>query len=297
MKLNTLFKLGFIFLIACQFSCRKDFSMLKSSGNLSFSKDTIFLDTVFNNLSTTTKLLKVYNKTNNDVVIPNIKLGRDHSKYRINVDGISGTEFNDVLILKKDSIYVFIETTFDETQDDHEMIYKDSILFDTNGILQHVNLITLVKDATFLFDSEQTDFELTETVFTNAKPYVIYGNAIVPENGSLTIDAGAVVHFSKNASLSISEGASLNINGTLNDSIVFKSDNLNYDYNTIPGQWQGININNANDVHINYLKILNPTYGFKITDNDNLINLKTLKFTTHQKMVFIQKMQISMEKI
>ena len=274
MKFSSLFKIGFIILVACQISCRKDFNTVKSNGNLSFSKDTLFLDTVFNNLSTTTKILKVYNNTKNDILIPKIQLEKSNSKYRINVDGVSGTEFNDVLILQKDSIYVFVEGTIPANETNTEMVYEDKILFDPNGTQQHVNLVTLVKDATFLYDSNNTDFEISETTFTNTKPYVIYGNAIVPENGTLTIDAGVVVHFSKNSSLSISQGATLNINGTLNDSIVFKSDNLNYEYDQVPGQWQGININNADIVDINYLKILNPTTGLKIINNNNLITIK-----------------------
>ena len=274
MKFTSLFKIGFIILMACQFSCRKDFNTIKSNGNLSFSKDTLFLDTVFNNLSTTTKILKVYNNSKNDILIPKIQLEKSDSKYRINVDGISGTEFNDVLILQKDSIYVFVEGTIAANETNAEMVYEDKILFDPNGTQQHVNLVTLVKEATFLYNSNNSDFEISETNFTNTKPYVIYGNAIVPQNGSLTIDAGAIVHFSKNSSLTISQGATLNINGTQNDSIVFKSDNLNYEYDQVPGQWEGININNANTVNINYLKVLNPTTGLNITNNNNLITIK-----------------------
>ncbi|ANW95459.1 hypothetical protein AXE80_03820 [Wenyingzhuangia fucanilytica] len=274
MKLSSFIKIVLIFLAICQFSCRKDFSTVNSNGNLSFSTDTLFLDTVFNDLSTTTKILKVYNRSKNDLIIPKIKLENNNSKYRMNIDGIPGTEFENVLLLKKDSLFVFVEGTISATDTNAEMIYEDKILFDPNGNLQKVNLVTLVKDAIFLFDSNNNDFEITETNFTNTKPYVIYGNAIVPENGSLTIEEGSTIHFSKNSSLTISQGATLNINGTLNDSIVFKSNNLNYEYDQIPGQWQGININNANVVNINYLKILNPTTGLNINNNTNLINIK-----------------------
>ncbi|MGY5354425.1 hypothetical protein [Wenyingzhuangia sp. IMCC45467] len=274
MKLSSFIKTVLILLAICQFSCRKDFSTINSNGNLSFSTDTLFLDTVFNDLSTTTKILKVYNKSNNDIIIPKIQLEKLDSKYRINVDGISGTEFENILLLKKDSLFVFIEGTIAATDTNDEMIYEDKILFDPNGTLQKVNLVTLVKDAIFLFDSNNTDFEISETNFTNIKPYVIYGNAIVPQNGNLTIEAGSIIHFSKNSSLTISQGATININGTQNDSIVFKSDNLNYEYNSVPGQWQGININNTDVVNINYLKILNSTIALNIHNTTNLITIK-----------------------
>ncbi len=42
-------------------SCRQDFIFAPSSGNLSFSKDTVYLDTVFSNIGSSTYTLKVYN--------------------------------------------------------------------------------------------------------------------------------------------------------------------------------------------------------------------------------------------
>ncbi|NJB83793.1 right-handed parallel beta-helix repeat-containing protein [Wenyingzhuangia aestuarii] len=267
--LKIFFKIGFVLLLMSQLSCRKDFDTQISNGNLSFSVDTLFLDTVFNNLSTTTHRLTVYNKSKNDITIPKIKLAKNDSKYRINVDGITGTEFEDVLLLKKDSIFVFVEVTADVSDTNSEMLYEDQILFDPNGNQQDVDLVTLVQDAELLFPTTGTDFELSQTVFTNTKPYVIYGNAIVPENGSLTIDAGSVIHFSNNASLTISSGATLNINGTLTDSIVFKGDKLSYQYDDIPGQWNGIKLKENTTVAINFLKILNPSTGIEIIDNTN----------------------------
>lgn len=265
-------KTGFIILIMSQFSCRKDFDTQLSSGNLSFSVDTLFLDTVFNTLSTQTYSLKVYNNSKNAIRIPTVKLARADSKYRMNVDGISGTEFKDVTILEKDSIFIFVEASI-LTEETTEMVYKDRILFQSEGNLQDINLVTLVQDVHFLFSEDEVDFDLSETTFTKDKPYAIYGNASVPKNGSLTIEAGSIVHFSENSSLTISEGASLNINGTLNDSIVFKGANLSHVFNQIPGQWDGIKIAENTTVNINYLKILNPSTGIDINNNTNNITL------------------------
>ena len=100
-------------------SCRKDFEFDLSSGNLEFSKDTVYLDTVFSNIGSSTYNLKVFNNSNNDIVIPSLRLSQGQSSlYRLNVDGqtgsgaISGKEFENVEILAKDSMYIFIETAF-----------------------------------------------------------------------------------------------------------------------------------------------------------------------------------------
>ena len=42
-------------------SCRQDFVFEPSTGDLVFSKDTIYLDTVFANIGSSTYTLKVYN--------------------------------------------------------------------------------------------------------------------------------------------------------------------------------------------------------------------------------------------
>src|SRR6218665_2602312 len=109
--------LFFIVLISCLTSCRQDFETIASNGELKFSKDTVYLDTVFTNTSTSTYTLKVYNRSNDDIHIPSIAFERgDNSKYRMMVDGMTGRDgkgkyFENVEILAKDSLYVFIEAT------------------------------------------------------------------------------------------------------------------------------------------------------------------------------------------
>jgi hypothetical protein len=78
-------------------SRRKDFDYPSSTGNLSFSKDTVYLDMVFSQIRSITYALKVYNKSKNDVQIPLITLANGAaSNYRINVDGQAGKAFFNV---------------------------------------------------------------------------------------------------------------------------------------------------------------------------------------------------------
>ncbi len=270
--LKSLLKALFILALLSQFSCRKDFSTELSNGNLRFSVDTLFLDTIFNNLSTNTARFTVHNPSNEDILIPLVKLEKDNSKYRLNVDGIAGTSFSDVLLRAKDSLFVSVESTPDAS-DLKDMLFTDNLLFDPNGSLQKVHLVTLVKEANLLFPNTGTSFELTQTSFTKDIPYVIFGNAIVPKDGSLTIEAGTIVHFSTDASLTISDGATLNIQGSLLDSIVFKSDKLSYLFEDVPGQWKGIRLEENTNVSIDYLKILNPQTAIEIDNNSNTVNI------------------------
>ena len=138
-------------------SCRKDFVTVPSSGQLQFSKDTVFLDTVFTNIGSSTYNLKVYNRSDDDINIPSIQLGEGSaSKYRLNVDGIAGKVFEDIELLANDSMYIFIETTIDinDFSGGNQFLYTDAIEFDTGSNQQKVELVTLVQDAVFLYPQQ-----------------------------------------------------------------------------------------------------------------------------------------------
>ena len=295
-------------------SCRKDLEYAPSAGNLEFSKDTVFLDTIFSNIGSSTRTLKVYNNTRDDVEIPSIRLSQgQNSSYRLNVDGDAGKEFSNIPILAQDSIFIFIETTFDVADSaQNEFLYTDAIQFDNGDFLQEVQLVTLVKDAIFLFPERLSDgsketiliglddsgneiraegFELNDSQlnFTNEKPYVIYGYAVVAEGKELIIDAGARVHFHKDSGMLIKENASLQINGELSqdqemleNEVVFSGDRLESELSNVPGQWGTIwitsgSINNT----INYLTLKNATVGL-LVDGDDTLEFPTLSITNSQ---------------
>ncbi|SDY01664.1 hypothetical protein SAMN05444411_1148 [Lutibacter oricola] len=243
-------------------SCRKDFDTVLSSGKLAFSKDTVYLDTVFTNIGSSTYNLKVYNKSSKAISIPTLGLKKGESSfYRLNVDGIAGKTFENVEIRAKDSMYIFIETTIDYSQIT-DPIYTDAIVFDSGNNLQDVKLITLVEDAYFLYpsknaegvietiktgiDGEGNDLRIQgfylegNTTFTNEKPYVIYGYYAVPENNTLTIDAGAKIHFHSNSGLIVNKNSSLLINGKIDSKVTFEGDRLEPSFSDIPGQWGAI---------------------------------------------------------
>ncbi|MGJ5643167.1 hypothetical protein [Formosa sp. S-31] len=285
-------------------SCRKDFDFSPSKGQLSFSRDTIYLDTVFSNIGSSTYNLKVYNNSNEDIVIPSLQLQRgENSGYRLNVDGIPGKSFENIEILAKDSMYVFIETTIDYNDfknTENTYLYTDQIAFDSGANQQTIELVTLVQDATFIYPSKDndglietlsvevngevlesniqgrylTDEELT---FTNEKPYVIYGYAAVDNTKTLTINAGARLHFHANSGLFIAEGASIHVNGTysndqetLENEVIFEGDRMEPLFADIPGQWGTIWLfNNSTNNHFNYATIKNATIGILSEGNPN----------------------------
>lgn len=295
-----------IIIIVAISSCRKDFSTVLNSGKLEFSKDTVFLDTIFTNIGSATYNLKVYNRSNNAIRIPEIKLENGTaSNYRLNVDGIPGKIFPDIEILANDSIFIFVETTVDVTTVTNPL-YTDKILFDNGDNQQDVDLVTLVQDATFIFpgrdpisrkidnltlDGKATEIqgrflEDSELTFTKDKPYVIYGYAAVPANKTLTIEAGAKIHFHRNSGILVDKGGSLKVNGTLNEKVSFEGDRLQSSFSRVPGQWGTIWMRpGSRDNEINHAIIKNGVVGVLVdslgTNNNPTLRIRNSEVYNH----------------
>ncbi len=257
MKLTGLISLFLLFVLN---ACNSDnFESVTSTGDLVFSSDTIYLDTVFTNTGSSTRTLKVYNKSSKNIRVPVIKLGlAEQSFYRINVDGVPGPVVNDIDILAKDSIFIFIETTIDYSQVTSPL-YEDQLIFESEDQPQQVALVTLVQDAHFLYpqkdaegiketivlgqdengeDIEVEGFYLKDnTTWTKEKPYVVYGFVGVPEGKTLTVEKGARVHFHKNSGMLADKGAAVKMLGEVGEEIVLEGDRLEPAYSNIAGQW------------------------------------------------------------
>ncbi|TYP97566.1 hypothetical protein C7447_104260 [Tenacibaculum adriaticum] len=286
-----------VIIITTVSSCRKDFTTIASFGQLEFSRDTVFLDTVFTNIGSATYNLKVYNRSNKAITIPQITLENGTaSNYRLNVDGKPGKSFENIDLLANDSMYVFIETTIDFSNIP-DPLYTDRILFDNGNNQQDVDLVTLVQDATFIFpdkdpismkiDSLSLDGEPTtikgrfledsELIFTKDKPYVIYGYAAIPSNKTLIIEAGAKIHFHDNSGLIVDRDATLKVNGTLDEKVVFEGDRLESSFSRIPGQWGTIWMRaGSKENEVNHAQIKNGVIGF-LVDSLGSATTPTLK--------------------
>ena len=311
MTRSLYFIISFLILIFWS-SCRQDFEFTPSTGTLTFSKDTVYLDTIFSNIGSSTYTLKVYNNSDDDILIPSLKLSNGQtSNYRMNVDGMTGTgtligkEFENVELLAKDSMFVFIETTIDIqplVANETQFLYTDAIEFGSGANTQKVELVTLVKDAIFLYPNKDAQgiietlrfdvdgdgiedetnvqgrfLEDSELTFSNEKPYVIYGYAAVEAGKTLMINAGARLHFHANSGLLVTSNASLQINGLpsldaelLENEVIISGDRLEPLYEDIPGQWQTIwLLDGSTNNSINHTTIKNATVGIVSDGNQD----------------------------
>ena len=247
------------------FSCNKDESFTTSnSDKLAFSVDTLHFDTVFTELGSATRFFRVYNRAKQSIRINKISLkGNSQSKYNLNVDGIPGDMHKEVVIYPNDSIYVFAEVTInpDDPLSVSPFFVYDEVVFETNGNTQSVTLEAWGQNANYFPSRYNKDSVAVftcngEVVWDDPKPYVLYG-IVAFLDCKLTIPAGARIHVHGGLSMGtdpvdmssfiyssgrlfIGENASINVQGTIEEPVIFEGDRLEEDFMDVDGQWTGL---------------------------------------------------------
>ncbi len=238
-------------------SCKKEDDVLTGNAvNLEFSEDTILFDTVFTTLGSTTEFLLVYNNQGSAVRISTIRLARGAaSSYRMNVDGVPGHTVHDVVIGPKDSLWIFIEVTIDPNNAATPFLVTDSILFESEGSVQDVDLLAFGQNAIFhipdrsfgglpysVIDGDTLP-PCSVIEWDSILPHVVYGYAVVDSCYTLRIHEGTRIHFFQGAGLWVYRYGTLEVLGSVEHPVTFQGTRLEPAYDNVPGQWDRIWIN------------------------------------------------------
>lgn len=236
----------FILLLALLSSgCKKD--IINGNGALTFSEDTVIFDTVFTTIGSVTRQFKIYNPSSSEVNISSIMLaGGTQSKYRMNLDGVPGVAFSNISIPGKDSLFVFVDVTLDPNNLMQPAVVTDSILFNTNGNIQDVDLAACGWDAHFIYPTNFLEglgpYSVIEcdTTWTSNKPHVIYGYAVVDSACTLTIEEGTRVYNHKHSGMLVFSDGTMVVNGSTANPVQFASDRLDDFFEDQAGEWDRI---------------------------------------------------------
>jgi hypothetical protein len=179
------------------FSCEDEKYLTSTDVKLDFSVDTVMFDTIFTTIGSSTQHLKIYNPFDQKILISSIKLAKgETSNFRLNINGVSANEVQNIEIAPFDSMYIFVEVTVNPNGQNLPLVVKDSIEFMTNSNLQHVELLAWGQD--FKLIKRQI---LKNTTWTKDKPYLVYNYAFVDSSSTLTIQPGTRIYFHKDAGL------------------------------------------------------------------------------------------------
>lgn len=243
------------------FNCQSERDFIEDGdARVAFNMDTLYFDTIFTTIGTTTRNIRIYNPNDRFIRIDRIELaGGESSVFRVNVDGVPGTEFENFEIAPNDSMYVFVEATLDPNESPDILRIQDSITFLVNGNTQDVDLVAWGQDVHMLRDS-LIDYNAT---WQKDKPYLILGYAVVDTLRTLTMEEGVRVYMHRDAILAVL--GSLKMEGTIEEPVVIQGDRLEEEYSDIPGQWGYIFLVEGSSGHvIDHAEIKNGNIGLLV---------------------------------
>ncbi len=237
---------------------------------LRFSADTVFFDTLFTEIPSITKRLRVYNDRDRPLIIDQITLADPDTPYRITVNGRQGTSFSEVRILARDSILILLEALLPARDSLAPFVVEGRLIFNPQHSSQEVIILSWGQDAHYLKDTVLA----CNTTWTTGKPYVLFGSVLVDSLCTLTLEAGTQVYAHNNATLYI--GGRLQVNGTADKRVLFTNDRLDEPFASAPGQWNGlVFLPGSNNNTIQFADIRNAVNGIWLgtPDNDTLPDL------------------------
>ena len=257
-------------------ACAEDESFSTSRGDvLSFSVDTVKMDTTFSNVPTPTHSFWVYNRSGKALRCSSVRLENgNQTGFRVNVDGSylspeAGYQTQDVEIRKGDSIRVFVELTSPLQHADDPQLVADNLLFQLeSGVEQKVNLKAYSWDAQLL-----TNLRVSENqTLQSRQPIVIYGGIRVDSLATLTVGAGTTLYFHENAGVQVY--GTLKLQGSADAEVVMRGDRIDHmfdylPYDRTPGQWQGIELMSSSyGNEMTYADIHSAYHGVLVDSSD-----------------------------
>jgi hypothetical protein len=203
-------------------------------GSITFSSDTLYFDTVFTTIGSSTLELRARNASNGPLLIDRIWLaGGDESPFRININGNPSSSVENLTIAAGDSIFIFADVEVDPTGNDLPVSVYDSIMFSSGENMSHVILMAWGQDI-WLFDNDTIE----NTIWSGKKPFVIYKSLFVDTLATLSISEGTRILFHNDASMIVA--GKIIASGSKDFPVIFASDRTSEEFEDVPGQWKGI---------------------------------------------------------
>ncbi len=216
----------------------------ESSARLTFTRDSVKLDTMFSGVPSVTYTFWVHNFSSDGIRISTVRLERgNQTGFRVNVDGtFLNPVAQDLEVRKGDSLRVFIEITSYETGQSDPQLVEDNLLFTLeSGVVQKVNLRAYSWDAESVRDLVIS----RDTTIETSKPLVVLGSGITVAKGAKLTLRNTTLYFHSESWLKV-QGA------LVAEGCTFRGDRLDYMFDYLPydrvsGQWRGIAVEQQAD--------------------------------------------------
>jgi hypothetical protein len=270
-------------------ACQKERFTTNPDDSIGFSSDTLRFDTVFTQLGSATRILKVYNTHDKSIRISKIFLENgDNSRFNINVDGLPGDLHENLEIAPNDSMYIFAEVTVnpDLPASASPFVIDENLVFETNGNTQKVVLEAWGQNANYIPSRFYADSVALfgcnggELLLDDPRPYVFYG-VVAFDDCTVRVPAGARIHvhggltkfvnnnneigYYNDGLLVFAGSGRLIVEGTKECPVIFEGDRLEEEFKEESGQWTGIWLQPGTTGHrIEHCIIRNSIIGIRV---------------------------------
>ena len=281
--------LSLLALAATLARCTLEEDFLTEPGTrVGLSADTLSFDTVFTAVGSATRSFKIFNPHDRPLSLASVRVESDNGgRFRINVDGVSGTEVRDVFVPAEDSIYVFAEVTVDPDApvSVSPFILEGRVVVTATTEEQSVLLLAFGQNANYIPEDRTRGrlglitCELGEVVLADDKPYVLYGSLavdscalVLPPGTRLYVHGGLVQDTLAEGRPIFNDGrifffnrGRLRVEGTAGEPVLIASDRLEESFVTRAGQYSGIYLLAGTGPHdIRYADIRNADFGLLV---------------------------------
>jgi len=246
-------------------SCIEDGITNSPSDGPTFSVDTLKMGTVFTDEPTMTFSFKVFNNNSKGLNISSVTLsGENADIFRLNVDGFSGTDFKDLEIRAKDSIFVFVQAT----PPAHGQLAPRRSTATVNFLVNSVHYPVVIT-----LDGQDIERISGLTVtsdlhLTGKRPYRVSDSIVVAPGATLTLDPGTTLLMHDKSYIAVD--GTLISKGTPQEPVRITGDRMG---EVIPGvsfdimsrQWDGLyfSASSADNV-LEFTEISNTSNGVNI---------------------------------
>jgi hypothetical protein len=285
-------------------NCQKERFTTSPADKLAFSKDTLRFDTVFTQLGSATRILKIYNRHKQSIRISKIYLANGgNSKFTLNIDGTPGNSQQNLEIAPNDSMYVFAKVTINpnDPTSSSPFVLDEDLVFETNGNTQKVVLEAWGQNAVYLPSRYSAGgvagygCDGGEWVWDDPRPYVIYGILVI-DKCTVRIPAGARIHVHGGLAKQVTDtsvvryndgfiaftgSGKLLVEGTKDKPVIFEGDRLEPEFKDVSGQWTGIWLQSGTSGHkIDYCIVRNSIVGVRADSATGLTISNTKIYNT-----------------
>ncbi len=231
--------------------CERDFSATPKSDDIVFSVDTLTFDTIYSGVTTPTAHLTIRNVGGEDVTLDRIYMaGAENSAFGVNINGTSATSASDVRLGHGDSLFVFVNVREPKVLSEYAFgQITDQIVVESGVNSWHATLHAVVRNVRRVSGTINVD---TQWAYDTI-PYWV--------EDTLTIEGGATLLINPKVTVLMDKGSAIDVQGRLiaageiNSRCEIRPVRIDGYYETIPGQWGGINIRTGAEAMFDYTDV------------------------------------------